>query len=277
VILTLASGRSGTSFLADFFKKNAHNCYSTHEPYFTYGNPTLFGKTIDWNATCNDEKLLPLLEKKQQFINACKQPVYIEANHALLKSAHRHIALLFDNVGFIHLVRNPKLVAKSELLREELIRKTHIPFCEYTSDAGERFFRWSLTGKESIFQHFKQPLSRFQFYLLQWLEIEYRAMRLITQNHYQNRVFFIDVEKQLKQPEVLEELCRFFAVDYTTPLNMQLKSNRTPFVGPTILSAEEEHEWRFIVKHLPDDYFNIFQSAPYDDCEFTQEWLFARE
>jgi hypothetical protein len=38
VLFTLASGRSGTSYLADFFAKNITQCYSTHEPYFTLGS-----------------------------------------------------------------------------------------------------------------------------------------------------------------------------------------------------------------------------------------------
>src|SRR5690242_1552817 len=110
-IFALASGRSGTSFLADFFSKNVRQCYSTHEPYLVPGNPVLFGKPIDWNSEHNDEALLPVLERKCRFIASRKEPVYFEANHAFLKAFNRHAGALLHNVSFVHLVRHPAKVA----------------------------------------------------------------------------------------------------------------------------------------------------------------------
>ena len=167
VLFALASGRSGTSYLADFFAKNITQCYSTHEPYLTPGNPTLFGKPIEWNTQGNDSALIPVLERKCRFIAGRQQPFYFEANHAFLKAFNRHAGILLRNPSFIHLVRNPLLVAKSEYVREQAIRQLHLPFAEYTSDTGERLFRWALTGHEALFRHYPGTLSRFQFYLLQ--------------------------------------------------------------------------------------------------------------
>ncbi|NBQ69745.1 MAG: hypothetical protein EBU46_13345, partial [Nitrosomonadaceae bacterium] len=110
VLFALASGRSGTSYLADFFSKNITHCYSTHEPYFTPGNPTLFGKPIEWNTQHNDIALMPVLERKCRFIAGRQQPFYFESNHAFLKAFNHHAGALLRNPGFIHLVRNPLLV-----------------------------------------------------------------------------------------------------------------------------------------------------------------------
>lgn len=203
-LFTLSSGRSGTSYLADFFTKNVLQCYSTHEPYLTYGNPTLFGKPVDWNTHQNESALLPVLERKCRFIVSRKAPVYFESSHAFLKTFNRHAGALLNNAGLIHLVRPPALVAKSELLREQFMRSLRLPYVDYISDSGKRVFRWALTGDEKIFRYFAGcTLSRLQFYLLQWVEIEYRATQLIKQNKWQNRVFFIDVNRQLKVESIL--------------------------------------------------------------------------
>jgi hypothetical protein len=242
-LFTLASGRSGTSYLARFFARNVKACYHTHEPYLIPGNPVLFGKPIDWNTHRYDGALLPVLERKCRFIASCREPVYFESNHAFLKTFNRHAGTLLNNVGFIRLVRDPAKVAKSEWLREQLIRKLLLPFVDYTTDTGERCFYWALTGKEEIFQCYaRHTLSRFQFYLLQWIEIEYRAMELIKQKQWQDRVFFIDVDTQLKDEAVLKQMVDFFNLPHKPRFNMELYRNKTPFVGPTVITAQDELE-----------------------------------
>lgn len=266
-LFTLASGRSGTGYLADFFTKNVKHCYSTHEPYLIPGNPVLFGKPIDWNTRHHDQALLPALKRKCHFIASCKEPLYFESNHAFLKAFNRHAGTLLNNAGFIHLVRHPAMVAKSEWLREKLIRKLHLPFVDYISDSGERVFRWALTGKEKIFQHYAgYTLSRFQFYLLQWIEIEYRAMQLIKQNEWQNRVFFIDVNRQLKDESVLKQLVKFFYLPHTPNFNMDLRRNKTPLIGSTLITAQDELEIQWIIQHLPGTYKKMLNNEPYTKC-----------
>lgn len=275
VLFTLASGRSGTSYLADFFTQNITHCYSTHEPYFTFGNPTLFGKPIAWNTLHNDRALLPVLERKCRFIASRREPFYFESNHAFLKAFNRHAGALLNKPGFIHLVRNPLLVAKSEYLREQMIRKVHLPFADYTSDTGERLFRWALTGQEDLFQHYpptlNRPVSRFQFYVLQWLEIEHRAMQLIRDNHWQDRVFFIDVDVDLKREAVLKNMVDFFGLPHMPVFNLDLRRNKTPFIGPTIITEQDELEFQAVVRNLPGSYKKLFQDKPYRDCSWFAE------
>lgn len=268
-LFVLASGRSGTSYLADFFTKNVEYCYSTHEPYFAIGNPTLFGKPIEWNARQNDNALIPTLERKCRFISNRKQSFYFESNHAFLKAFHRHAGTLLRNPGFIHLVRHPLKVAKSEYQRELLIRKLRLPFVDYTSETGERLFRWALTGKETLFEHYSPTISRFQFYLLQWLEIEHRAMHLIQANNWQDRVFFIDVEVDLKREEVLRNMTRFFDLPVRPEFNLNLHRNITPFIGPTSITEQDKKEFQEIAAKLPDSYRELIHS--YRDCSWYPE------
>jgi hypothetical protein len=102
-LFALASGRSGTGFLADFFAKNVQQCYSTHEPYLVPGNPVLFGKPIDWNTRHDDNALLPVLERKYRFIVNCKAPVYFESSHAFLKVFNRMQAHCYITRGLFTL------------------------------------------------------------------------------------------------------------------------------------------------------------------------------
>jgi hypothetical protein len=195
----------------------------------------LFGKPIAWNTLHDDRALLPALERKCRFIASRKTPFYFESNHAFLKAFNRHAGALLHNPGFIHLARNPLLVAKSEYVREQMIRKVHFPFAEYTSDTGACLFRWALTGHEALFHYYPPTLSRFQFYVLQWLEIEHRAMQLIRDNHWQDRVFFIDVDVALKQEAVLKNMVDFFDLPHQPVFNLNLRRNKTPFIGRTII------------------------------------------
>ncbi|MCH9640005.1 MAG: hypothetical protein K0U40_11010 [Betaproteobacteria bacterium] len=268
-IFTLASGRSGTSYLAHFFKHNVQDCYSTHEPYFTYRNPVLFGQAIAWNTYQEDEKLLPLLQRKKDFITRVNKPVYFESNHAFLKTCHRYAARLIDLPGFIHLVRDPRYVAKSELVREQLMRKIHFPFAYYKR-RDKHLFQWSLTGDEAIFEYYKDiDISRYQFYLLQWIEIEYRATQLLINNNWQDKVFFIEVEKDLKNSSVLLEMLYFFGLmSFHKELKTNLKTNKTPFVGPTQLSEKDLHESEQIFFKLPQQYKSLFMRSPYKNCQW---------
>lgn len=266
-LFALASGRSGTGFLADFFAKNVQQCYSAHETYFVPGNPALFGKPIYWNTWHDDNALLPVLERKCSFIANCKSPAYFESSHSFLKAFNRHAGALLHNPGFVHLVRHPLKVAKSEALREQLVRKVHLPFADYTSDTGERYFRWALTGKEEIFQHYAgRILSRLQFYLLQWIEIEYRAMQLVKENRWGDRVFFIDVDTQLEGEVVLRQMLEFFGLPHLPRLNMNLRRNKTPFIGPTVITAQDELEIQAVMQDLPGVYRAMLKDEPYSKC-----------
>jgi hypothetical protein len=270
-IFALSSGRSGTGFLADFFAKNVYQCYSTHEPYLVPGNPVLFGRPIGWNTAHNDKRLLPVLERKCRFIASCKDPVYFESNHAFLKAFNRHAGALLNNAGFVHLVRHPAKVAKSEMLRERLIHKVRLPFMNYISDEGKPCLRWALTGKEEIFQYYAgSSLSRFQFYFLQWIEIEYRAMQLLKENRWQGRVFFIDVDSQLQDETVLREMLDFFGLRYKASFNMDLRRNRIPFMSPTIVSPEDEMEIQAVMQNLPYRYKAMLMSEPYSKCSIGE-------
>jgi len=256
-IFTLSSGRSGTKYIASFFKHNVHDCFSTHEPYLQLNNPTLFGQAIAWNTRENDSLLLPLLQKKLGCIQNVSTSIYFEANHALVKSANRHIHELFPQALFIHLFRHPKKVAKSELIREQVIRRFCIPFIEYETESHSRLFRWSLSGSEHLFQLFERlpeySMSRFGFYVLQWCEIEYRIQQILSR-YNNDRCFIMNVDQDFRSRTRWKAMLDYFDITHKPDFSLDLQKNRTWFASDNQLSQEEEVEFAYIFKHLPTEY-----------------------
>jgi hypothetical protein len=187
-IFTLSSARSGTLFLRAVFQRNVRDCVTRHEPFFDWGNPTLFGRAIYDAYAGRIEKIRKLLAKKRRYIERLPGKIYLESNHAFLKSAHVAALEFFPDMQMIHLIRDPLKVAKSEAWREECRRRAHAPFHFYRGDDGRRHFAWALTGNEEIFQNFnRERLSLFQWYLIQWIEIENRAMNFLDENRLRDR------------------------------------------------------------------------------------------
>src|SRR5437762_13100269 len=178
-VFTLSSGRSGTHFLYQLIKRNACDCVARHE---TYGfNPSMFGRPIYDYAIGERERTRSLLARKRRIAQRCQAAAYVETSHALLKSWPDLAAEYFPQSKFIHLIRDPLKVAKSEADREQLIKRLHVPLCHYRGGDSKRYFLWSLTGLEPIFQHFDvAKLTRLQWYVIQWIDIENRAMRFLS-------------------------------------------------------------------------------------------------
>ena len=83
-IFTLASGRSGTHFLAELIRRNTNNCVVRHEPYGA--NPSMFGRPIYDRAVGDMAAIEKLLARKARCIRGCGAEAYIETSHAFLKS-----------------------------------------------------------------------------------------------------------------------------------------------------------------------------------------------
>ena len=102
VIFTAGSGRSGTTTLTEIFRLNIRNCIALHEPWVDptvigiprsrltmHGKKILegcgFGEALRWYDT-DDPILDRLLNLKARQIRQLHCDVYLEANHAFLKS-----------------------------------------------------------------------------------------------------------------------------------------------------------------------------------------------
>ncbi|HMS85817.1 MAG TPA: hypothetical protein PKD12_19405 [Nitrospira sp.] len=233
----------------------------------------MFGLPIYDHAVGNHAAIHALLNKKARRIERYAPRVYIETSHAFLKSYWDIAPQFFSNMSLIHLVRNPLQVARSEANRELLIERWHLPFRSYRGRDGRRYFRWSLTGLEPIFSCFHaERLTRFQWYLIQWIEIENRAIQFLERFGKRGTCFTLHTPMGLNDQGQIGALLRFLDVEpQTSTLVIDGNRNRTP-ARRTVVSTAEEDECREVIARIPDQFLRIFQDSPYSSFGWTR-WL----
>jgi hypothetical protein len=269
-IFTLCSARSATLYLKHLFQNNLNNCICRHEPFFDWGNPTLFGGTI-YNAYAGRiPAVRSLLLKKRRYIERLPGTVYLESSHAFLKSAFVAAYDVFPDLRLVHLIRDPVKVARSEAYREHWRQRVHAPFHYYRGDDGRRHFAWALTGNEQIFGLFAgKQLSLFQWYLIQWIEIENRAMRFLEQHQLHDRCFTLHVPEDINSEGCIRAMFEFFGLALAHPqINFAGRKNRS--LGYSMNRSErEEEECAAVLEQLPSHYLEIFTLEPYERCPWS--------
>ncbi len=260
-VFTLSSGRSGTHFLYQLIRRNARDCAARHE---TYGlNPSMFGRPIYDYAIGKRERTRSLLDKKRRIVERARTMAYVETSHAFLKSWPDLAVEHFPQSKFVHLIRDPLKVAKSDADREQLIKQFHAPFCHYRGADGKRYFLWSLTGLEPVFQHFEDfQLTRFQWYVIQWIEIENRAMRFLNDFDKHADCFTLHAPTELNDAGRVAELFDFLGLKQRDP-RIVVGGRRNANWRKTVTNDEDRNQFADIVRAMPPKYLEIFCSEPY--------------
>jgi hypothetical protein len=269
VIFSLASARSGTLYLRNLFRLNARNCAGRHETFFDFGNPTMFGPAIYDAYEGHFGKIRMRLERKRGYIQKLPEEVYFESSHAFLKSSWVAALDYFPNLQLIHLVRDPIKVAASEAYRESWRRRLRAPFHFYKGTDGQRHFAWALTGNEEIFQHFADhKLSLFQWYLIQWIEIENRAINFLSQNNLHDRCFTLDARK-------IRSMFDFLGVETKQP-QIIFGGRKNKSLGYFASEIPHEEELQYVLGHMPERYLKIFEDKPYRDFAWSARFQLLR-
>ncbi|MDX1966510.1 MAG: hypothetical protein SFV23_05010 [Planctomycetaceae bacterium] len=268
---TLSSGRSGTHYLASFLQANTRECVVVHESYFA--NPSMFGPPIYARQAGDKATIREWLQRKQKYIARYAPKTYIETSHAFLKSYSELAPEYFPNIRVLHVVRDPLKVARSEAHRYEWCRAWNFPFMFYHGSDGKKYARWGLTGLEPIYAHFDmQQITAFQRCLVQWIEIENRAMQFLDRFQKHRDCYFLHTTQDLNDPVKLGGLIEFLGVprryaELKMPNNAVAK-NVNP--GKYDLSPEAEREQTEVVlDRLPREYFEIFARAPYSGLPWS--------
>jgi hypothetical protein len=269
-VFALANGRSGTRFLSHLLRHNLKHAVCRHEPYFDWGNPSMFGKPIEDHTRGELDQVRQLLARKQRFIASRRCEVYVETSHAFLKSYYDLAEEFFPHSKFVHLVRHPLKTARSEANREQWLEDIRFPWRHYRGHDGRKRYRWSLTGEEPIYRAAELPRpTLFQRYVLQWIEVENRAMQFLDEFGKHVDCVTLHSPRDLNDPECVKRM-----IDR---LNLKLagdearitgRRNRTPG-KQTNITAQEEREFREVVARLPDEYLAIFRQPPYDAFEWV--------
>jgi hypothetical protein len=274
-IFCLASGRSGTHFLYEILRRNTRGVVCRHEPYLW--NPSMFGRPIYDRAVGDEAALRRACWQKQQAIARYSQAAaYAETSHAFLKSWSEQAIEFFPQMKLVHLVRDPLAVAKSETVREALIHRWRMPLRNYRGGDGRSYFRWALTGLEPIFSQARPadsqqlPLSRFQHYVIQWIEIENRAMDFLTRHGKQADCFTLHSPSELNSPERIKSLLEFLDLPlrHADPI-LAGNHNRTPGVRTEITNNDRE-QFAAAVQSVPAKYLQIFDRPPYGEWDWVK-------
>jgi hypothetical protein len=267
-IFTLASGRSGTHFLYELFRRNAADCCCRHEPYGW--NPSMFGRPIYDRAVGETASIRRLVERKAGIIGRCGQAAYVETSHAFLKSWCDLALEFFPNLKLVHLVRDPLKVAKSEANRHEWLDWFHFPLRNYRGGDGRKYARWALTTLEPIYQHVADsPLTLFQRYAIQWIEIENRARQFLDKFDKHAECITFESPRELNDTARVREMFDFLGVKMRgLTIDLGGRQNRNP--RPTVITDRERSEFAQVVSGLPASHLEIFRREPYTSMPWME-------
>lgn len=232
----------------------------------------MFGRPIYDRAVGDEAAVRKLAERKRRVIEGYAGSAgYVETSHAFLKSWADIAVEFFPRMKLVHLVRNPLEVAKSEATREDLAHRWRMPFRNYRGGDGKLYFRWALTGLEPIIAHAKdQPLSRFQWYVLQWIEIENRAMGFLRKHGKERDCFTLHSPSELNDESKVRLLLDFLAFPLRgNDLRLEGRKNHTPGVRTEITGRDRE-EFASVIRLLPANSLAIFGLPPYNEWEWAK-------
>jgi hypothetical protein len=271
-IFTLGSARSGTRYLCDLFRHNILDCASRHEPFLDWGNPTMLGPAIYDAFAGRTDRIRERLRQKHGYVSRLPARTYLESNHAFLKSVYVAALEFFPDLRLVHLIRNPLLVSKSEALRETWVRRVHAPFHYYRGDDDRRHFYWSLTTNEPIYESFdRTQLTLFQTYLIQWIEIENRAMKFLEQHGLHDRCFTLDSSRDLNDESKVRQMFDFLNLE-TIHSHVILRGRRNKSLGhTTVVEPEDERQCREVLDGLPQRYLEVFRQQPYTQLAWHEQ------
>ncbi len=251
--------------MCELLRRNAPHCTVVHEPNLSYSNPPMFGPAVFDYATNNTAAIRKRLERKRNAIKRFDTPTYIETSHAFLKSYWDVALEYFPNTKVFHLVRHPLEVARSEANREEFINRWHLPLRQYRARDGKKYCRWALTGLEPIFKPFNlDEMTMFQRYVIQWIEIENRAMAFLKRFDMEKNCLTLLSPRDLNDPQTVARVLQFLNFDSTKEATLPGVQNRTPGT-PTVVGDDEMRQFREVLSKMPDEHLEIFKHAPYTD------------
>ncbi len=220
-IFVSSIGRSGTKFLAELFS------HVTEIPSYHAKEPLCIGETLQ-NA--NNFILAPEIEEKiKQVVLDSRNGEYFESTQIFLRVLVDQALNELNQLGVIHLTRDPLEVAKSYTNRK--------------STPGNFNYPWRLSPSVSNnYLKISTPLTLYQLNLWDWFENEIRYHYYSNQFKYKFNLLFSD----FGNVNVFKDLFTTFHVNFdVSKLNEAfsttlLQKNENPI--PTVIDEQDYKE-----------------------------------
>ncbi len=115
--------------------------------------------------------------------------------------------------------------------------------------------------------------SLFQWYLVQWIEIENRAMNFLLENALEDRCFTLNCPRELNDAGKIREMFDFFGVGMKgTEIVFGGRKNKS--IGYSAALAEQyENESETVLRQMPNRYLQIFRHEPYAACGWNGRFI----
>lgn len=248
----MGSGRSGTYYLADLWRRNIGLSVAAHEPY-----PFLNGAVIKWHEEGLDNMVERCFVEKLNIIQSFARmgyEFYLETNHSFLKSFCHAAIKAIPDLWLIHLVRNPLEVAKSHLNRQFRF----VSSCPYFIQKGSECFKG-----------FDFELTDYQLFILQWIELEHRAIAFKKRYHLDDKTFFMRTPSGFQHSEIID-MVEFFGAEFLS-IPIRWGDGKNENKEKTIVEDQDIEQFNQLIESMDQQRLEIFKLPPYSSCKpFSQ-------
>jgi hypothetical protein len=231
----------------------------------------MFGKAIYASSTGNMELLEKLFAKKKKRIESTKKGNYFESNHAFLKSFANLAIQHYPDMKLVRVIRDPLMVAKSAVNKKKLTSLLPSVVTKYKTD--KKYWRWKFTGNEPVFERYKlNQLSEFQYYILEWFEVEYRAQQFLSNFNKESDCFTLYAPNDFSDRNKLKDMFAFFNIN-TKKEQILLPGKKNKNHIKTRIKAKDLEAFKKVWYKLPVIYSELLKDPGYKPCPWISDYI----
>jgi hypothetical protein len=109
----------------------------------------------------------------------------------------------------------------------------------------------------------------FQWYVLEWIEIENRAMRFLDQHQLHHRCVTLHSPEDLNEPARIRAAFNLLDLVPREPLRLHGRKNRSLGYS-SAQAAEQERQFAEVLQQLVPHYLEIFSQPPYTEFPWSR-------
>ena len=133
---------------------------------------------------------------------------------------------------------------------------------------SEKIFKTFGFDETTIFD-LNNELKVYQFFLLQWIEVENRAMVFLDKYNKHNDCYTLETPKDLNDAAILKDMFEFFKLKLKQE-DIVFRGRRNRNIRPTVITEDEKDKLKEIVSNIDDQYLKIFRNKPYTNFDWIK-------